>query len=246
MKKLGCVFAMVSMMLASNDISVAFDDAAIKGFAASPNSGKIDLSVGMLYVNSVTPYIHYSYYGEHGAGIECQSTFGEDLSFLGGIYYIWNDITSGVDYNKYLFSIQKIKTSSGLKFPNAVDGLSIYIANSMDIIISKNLFISNRLYIDSNIDDDFPTVNDMNFGSRAIYNVNSLMSVGFQFDYLLTDEMNSTYLTPIAGYSLLNNQSFGYLKFDKVNIFGSYSLNLTTDSAKKENVLGLGFSLFFK
>jgi len=248
MKKLSYIFVMVSIIVASNDTSVSFDNAAIKGFTSSPNPGKIDLSVSFKWMN---PYIYFNYYGDFGAGIEFQSTSGENPSFSGGFYYIWNDITNGVDYNKYLFSIQRIKTSVGIR-PEAI----YYLNNSMDILLSNNLSLSNQLYIDSNL---------FNFASRIIYNLSSLMSAGFQFDYEINNEsseaIESAYLRPIIGFSLLDNQSFGYLKFDKINFFGSYSIDLKTDATKKENELlyvtepvvtsvlpGLefGLSIFFK
>ena len=254
MKKLSCVFVMLSMILASNDTSVTFNEGAIKSFAASPNPGKIDLSVSFKWMN---PYIYFNYYGDFGAGIEFQSTSGENPSFSGGFYYIWNDITNGVDYNKYLFSIQRIKTSVGIRTADYDSPEAIYyLNNSMDILLSNNLYLSNQLYIDSNL---------FNFASRIIYNLSSLMSAGFQFDYKIKNEsseaIESTYLRPIIGLSLLDNQSFGYLKFDKINFFGSYSINLKTDATKKENGLlyvtepvvasvlpGLefGLSIFFK
>ncbi|MBT6870565.1 MAG: hypothetical protein HOA66_03810 [Candidatus Marinimicrobia bacterium] len=243
MKKVSCVFVIVSMILASDDISVIFNEGAIKSFAASPNPGKVDLSVGILNTKSMNPYVDFDYYGNHGVGVKFQSSFEENPSFLVGFYYIWNDIRTGVDYNKYLFSIQEVKTSSGIKYQDDGDSLTTdlvgFLDNSMDIIISSNLCLSNQLYIGSDL---------FNFASAIIYNVTSLISTGIQFDYKIqyVDTKKSMFLKPIVGYSILNNQSFGYLKFDKINLFGSYSLNLKTDTGNKENTFELGFSIFFK
>jgi len=267
MKKLSCVFGLLSIILASD---VTFNEGAIKGFSTSPNPGKIDLSIGMMN-HSMNPYIDFDYYGNDGAGIEFQSTFGENLSFSGGVstfgenssfsggvYYIWNDISSDVDLKKYLFSIQKIKTSSGLKKYDTIEddedenSVVIYLANSMEVIISENLYLSNQLYMDSN--------KLLNFGSRVVCNINSLISTGFQFDYfkspitqpsLPSSEpvVKSTFLSSMVGFSLLDNQSFGYIEFDEINIFGSYSHNLKSETTNKDNLqstLALGLSIFFK
>ena len=186
-----------------------------------------------------------------------------DIKF--GVYFIWKEIfkiqriKTSIYYKRIesglLGNLSLLETSNNLKSVGFDISFDYLISNQLRISFKNNftnVFQEELVFSGKNKTINSFFVNDFRILGRFL--LYSGIDIGFEYyknsfsflnnEYLL-DSANYSGISPVLGYSLLNNFRFGFIDIRNINLICKIDFVIDGRSSYKYNQFNIGTSFFF-